>query len=71
MQRIWSSTDWLLSALAAFLAGLLVGALLHMSVRDYFWLLLVVLILLAIKPAYAYWKYRQRRRGAEAALKSE
>jgi uncharacterized membrane protein len=67
-EPIWSPLDRTLIPLSLFILGLLLGAFFQASVRDYFWFLLVALIVLTLKPMYSYWRYRERRRGAEAVL---
>ncbi len=71
VNRIWSNLDRALITFCSFLLGLLLGAFLQASVRDYFWILVIAVLLIAFKPAYSYFRYRERRRGAEAAIQSQ
>ncbi|RFA26358.1 hypothetical protein CAI21_16835 [Alkalilimnicola ehrlichii] len=68
LRRIWSAFDHILIACCLFLGGLLLGMFFHATVREYFWFLLVVLIVLLIKPIYSYWSHYERRQGAKEAL---
>ncbi len=68
--HIRSPLDHVLISLSLFILGLLLGVLFQATVRDYFWFLVIALVLLLIKPLYSYWRYRERRRDAEAIIRS-
>jgi hypothetical protein len=54
--KIWNWWDVWLLKWGAFLFGIVAGAYFHACLFRYVWIILTVAILLAIKPAIAYFK---------------
>jgi hypothetical protein len=53
--KTWHWRDVWLLKWCAFLFGIAAGAYFHAAVMPYVWVVLVVAVLLAIRPAMAYW----------------
>ncbi|MEI6208400.1 MAG: hypothetical protein WCP20_16605 [Desulfuromonadales bacterium] len=54
--KIWNWRDIWLLKWSAFLFGIAAGAFFQALVLPYVWIVLVAAVLLAIRPAIAYWK---------------
>jgi hypothetical protein len=54
--KIWSWWDVWLLKWCSFLFGIAVGAYFHAYVLPYVWVIILAAILLAIRPAIAYWR---------------
>jgi hypothetical protein len=54
--KIWSWWDVWLLKWCAFLFGIAAGAHFHACLLQYVWIILVVAVLLAIRPAIAYFR---------------
>ncbi len=54
--RIWHWRDIGLLKVSALLAGMAVGAYFHQYVGQHAWVVVIAALLLAMRPAAAYWK---------------
>jgi hypothetical protein len=54
--KIWNWWDVWLLKWCSFLFGIAVGVYFHAYVLPYVWVIILAAILLAIRPAIAYWK---------------
>jgi len=54
--KVWHWRDIALLKWCAFLFGIAVGAYFHQCVVQYAWVIIIAALLLALRPAAAYWK---------------
>ncbi|MDD2501719.1 MAG: hypothetical protein PHN92_13005 [Geobacter sp.] len=54
--KIWHWQDIWLLKWCAFLFGIAAGACFHQYVSKYAWVIIIVALLFALRPAAAYWK---------------
>jgi len=54
--KVWHWRDIWLLKWSAFLFGIAAGAYFHQCVIKYTWVIIIVALLLALRPAAAYWK---------------